>query len=231
MNFEEFFEEFKEQIEILKDNPDYGWEAQDYFTAVMLDYLEDVGEVDSPIICPYRAHGVQLNAYTFDETFETLNIYVSIFYDESEIRTASKTDVDAALKRAMQVYRRATNDLYKSFEKDNDTYEFAHSVFEHKDEIREVCITALTNGNCKPIPFKNLLIGDAEISFNIWDMDRLFRCMSSGKMRETIEIDFANQFEKRIPCLVNKSCDDYEAYLAIIPGDILADIYMEHGSR
>ncbi len=231
MNFEEFFEEFKEQIEILKDNPDYGWEAQDYFTAVMLDYLEDVGEVDSPIICPYRAHGVQLNAYTFDETFESLNIFVSIFYDENEIKTASKSDVDAALKRAMQVYRRATNDLYKSFEKDNDTYEFAHSVFEHKDEIREVCITALTNGNCKPIPFKNILIGDAEVSFNIWDMDRLFRCMSSGKMRETIEIDFAGQFEKHIPCLVNKRCDDYEVYLAIIPGDILADIYMEHGAR
>ena len=231
MNFEEFFEEFKEQIEILKDNPDYGWEAQDYFTAVMLDYLEDVGEVDSPIICPYRAHGVQLNAYTFDENFESLNIFVSIFYDENEIKTASKSDVDAALKRAMQVYRRATNDLYKSFEKDNDTYEFAHSVFEHKDEIREVCITALTNGNCKPIPFKNILIGDAEVSFNIWDMDRLFRCMSSGKMRETIEIDFDSQFDKHIPCLVNKNCDDYEAYLAIIPGDILAEIYMEHGAR
>lgn len=231
MNFEEFFEEFKEQIEILKDNPDFGWEPQDYFTAVILDYLEDVGEVDSPIICPYRGHGVQLNAYSFDEDYEKLNIFVSIFYDEDSIKTASKTDIDAALKRAMQVYRRATNDLYKSFEKDNDTYEFAHSVYEHKDDIKEVCITALTNGNCKPIPFKNVLIGDAEVSFSIWDMDRLFRCMSSGKMRETIEIDFANQFDKRIPCLVNKCCEDYEAYLAIIPGDILAEIYMEHGAR
>ncbi len=231
MNFEEFFDEFKEQIEILKDGPDYGWEIQDYFTAVMLDYLEDVGEIDSPIICPYRAHGVQLNAYKLDEDYEKLNIFVSIFYDEDGVKTTSKTDIDAALKRAMQVYRRATNDLYKSFEKDNDTYEFAHSVYEHKEDIKEVCITALTNGNCKPIPFKNVLIDDAEVSFSIWDMDRLFRCMSSGKMRETIEIDFASQFEKRIPCLVNKCCDDYEAYLAIIPGNILAEIYMEHGAR
>ena len=49
--------------------------------------------------------------------------------------------------------------------------------------------------------------------------------------QETIEIDFAGQFEKHIPCLVNKRCDDYEVYLAIISGDILADIYMEHGAR
>ncbi len=231
MNFEEFFEEFKEQIEIVKGNLDYGWEEQDFFTAVILDYLEDIGETDSPIICPYRTHGVQLNAYCFDEEYELLNIYVSIYYSEKTVKTTSKTDIDAALKRAMQVYRRATNDLYTTFERDNETYEFAHSVYEHKDNIKNVNIVALTNGNCKPIPFKKIMIGDAEVSFNIWDMDRLFRCMSSGKMRETIEIDFSSQFKKKIPCLVNTNCDDYEAYLAIIPGDVLAAIYSEHGAR
>ena len=231
MNFEKFFSEFKEQIEILKDSSDYGWEEQDFFTAVILDYLEEVGEVDSPIICPYRGHGVQLNAYSLENDYETLNLFVSIYYAGDEIKTASRTDIDAALKRVMQVYRRATNDLYKLFEKDNDAYEFAHSVYEHKDEIKQVYITALINGNCKPIPFKNISIGEAEISFNIWDMDRLFRCMSSGKMRETIEIDFENRFEEKVPCLVNKSSDDYEAYLAIIPGDMLAAIYTEHGAR
>lgn len=231
LSFEDFFDEFKEQIEILKDSPDYGWEEQDYFSAVILDYLEDIGEVDSPIICPYRAHGVQLNAYSFEEDYETLNVFVSIYYQDSTVKSAPKADIDAALKRAMQVYRRATNDLYKSFEKDNDTYEFAHSVFTHKDDIKSVIITALTNGNCKPIPLKNITIGSAEISFDIWDMDRLYRCMSSGKMRETIEIDFKTQFEKKIPCLVNTCCEDYEAYLAIIPGDVLAAIYAEHGAR
>ncbi len=231
MSFDKFYEEFREQIEIVKGNSDYGWEEQDFFTAVILEYLEDVGETDSPIICPYRAHGIQLNAYCFGEEYASLNIYVSVYYPEKTAKTASKTDIDAALKRAMQVYRRATNDLYTTFERDNETYEFAHSVFEHKEDIKTVNIIALTNGNCKPIPFKKVMIGEAEVSFNIWDMDRLYRCMSSGKMRETIEIDFGSQFGNRIPCLVNTSCVDYEAYLAIIPGDILASIYSEHGSR
>ncbi len=231
MNFEDFSREFEEQVELAMDTPDYGWEEQDYFTAVILDYLEDAGEADGPVICPYRSHGVQLNAYSFDEDYETLSIYVSIYYNDKEIKNALKTDVDAALKRAVQVYRKATNDLYKSFEKDNDTYEFARSVFEHKGDIKSVIVTALTNVNCNPIPLKSVEIDGAEVSFNIWDMDRLYRCMSSGKMRETIEIDFENQFEDRIPCLVNSSSDVYEAYLAIIPGNILASIYAEHGSR
>ena len=131
----------------------------------------------------------------------------------------------------MQVYRRATNDLYKSFEKDNDTYEFAHSVYKHKADTKHVNIVALTNGNCKPIPFKNVKIGVADVSFSIWDMDRLYRCISSGKMRETIEIDFKEMFGQGIPCLVNKDASEYEACLAIIPGNILASVYAEHGSR
>lgn len=231
MSFEEFFAEFREQIGLLKDNTDYGWEEQDYYTAVMLDYLEDMGEVDSPIICPYRAHGVQLNAYCMGEDYETLTLFVSIYNSEESVKTASKVEMDAALKRAMQLYRRATNDLFMSFERDNDTYEFAHMVNEHKNDIKKVTITALTNGNCNPIPFKNIMIDNTEIAFDMWDMDRLYRCMSSGKMRETIEIDFRELFTSKIPCIINTCCDDYEAYLAIMPGDILASIYDKHGAR
>lgn len=204
MTFDEFFSEFSEQVEFVKDNDDYGWEEQDFFTSVILDYLEDVGEVESPVICPYRAYGVQMNAYVFSEDYEILTIYVSIYYLGNEIKSALKTDIDAAIKRAMQVYRRATNDLYKSFEKDNDTYEFAHSVYKHKADTKHVNIVALTNGNCKPIPFKNVKIGVADVSFSIWDMDRLYRCISSGKMRETIEIDFKEMFGQGIPCRTMK---------------------------
>ena len=49
-------------------------------------------------------------------------------------------------------------------------------------------------------------------------------------MRETIEIDF-KMFGQGIPCLVNKDASEYEACLAIIPGNILASVYAEHGSR
>lgn len=231
MTFEEFFVEFTEQITLLKENDSYGWEEQDFFTAVILDYLEEVGEVESPVVCPYRAHGVQMNAYKFSEDYESLDIFVSVYYTGSDVQSAAKSDIDAALKRAIQIYRRATNDLYKSFEKENDTYEFAHTIYVNKENIKSVNIVALTNGNCKPIPFKNILLDGTEISFNIWDMDRLYRCMSSGKMRETIEIDFESSFSEKIPCLVNQKSDAYDAYLGIIPGHILAAIYAEHGSR
>ena len=37
-------------------------------------------------------------------------------------------DVDAVIKRAIQLYQKAMNDLYTSFEKDNDTYQWRNRI-------------------------------------------------------------------------------------------------------
>ncbi|MBR4341238.1 MAG: AIPR family protein [Lachnospiraceae bacterium] len=231
MSFNDFFRDFAEQINILTDNDNFGWNREDFFTSVMLDYLEEVGEIENSVVCPYRAYGLQINAYAINEDISELTIYVSLYYQENEVQNVAKQDVDAALKRAIQIYRKATNDLYKSFEKDKDIYEFALIISKNKTNIKKVNLVALTNGNCKPIPFNNIKIGEADVSFGIWDMDRLYRCVSSGKMRETIEINFKDVFEYRIPCLANYESDVYDAYIAIIRGDILSAIYADHGAR
>lgn len=198
---------------------------------VMLEYLEDAAEIEDPVICPFRGYGLQLNAYSISEDYENVDIFVSIYNETDSIASVSRTDVDAAIKRAIQLYRKATNDLYESFEKDSDTYEFAISLHNHRDEIKKVRIVALTNGTVKAIAFKNLDLNGVEISFSIWDMDRLYRCTTSGKMRETIEIDFAADYRTTIPCIENRTSEKYSVYLAIISGDLLARIYEEHGPR
>lgn len=231
MTFNDFYHDFSEQIGILLENDNYGWNKEDFFTSVMLDYLEEAGEIENSIVCPYRAYGLQINAYAINEDISEVTIFVSLFYDGPEVQNVAKQDIDAALKRVIQIYRKATNELYKSFEKDKDIYEFALTINDNKANIKKVSLIALTNGNCKPIPFNNIKIGEAEVSFGIWDMDRLYRCVSSGKMRETIEINFKDLFEYRIPCLANYESDVYDAFIAIIRGDVLSEIYAEHGAR
>ena len=72
-----------------------------------------------------------------------------------------------------------------NLKKHNDTYEFAITVFQQKETLQNVRIFALTNGLVKPINFSPITLENTEISFGIWDMDRLYRCATSGKMRET----------------------------------------------
>ena len=79
---------------------------------------------------------------------------------------------------------------------------------------------------------KNQVKDGVNYSFNIWDLRRTYRCVTSGQKREAIEINFQTQYGSVIPCLaMPESQADYSAYVAIIPGEILCKIYAEYGSR
>ena len=230
-SLEQFYTDFMEEIQISVDADMSGWDIEDFFTSLMLEYLEETGETNDYIMCPFRGYGLQLNAYSLSEENTDLSIYVSIYIDNDKPKTVAQTEIDAAIKRAIQLYHKAVNDLYTSFQKDNDTYEFAISLHDHKDDIKNVHICALTNGLVKPIELKQINIGNAEISFSIWDIDRLYRCVMSGKMRETIEIDFQQKFSTTIPCIESRPSDRYRVYLAIVSGELLAGLYDEYRDR
>lgn len=228
---DEFYNRFQEEVLCAADSETSGWTTDDFLTNVMLEYLEDAGEVTSPVICPFRGYGLQMNAYAISEDFESVDIFVSTYSDTEKPRSVPQSDIDAAIKRGIQLYHRAINDLYTAFQKDNDTYEFAITLFQNKDTIKNVRICALTNGLVKPLNLKNITIGGAEVSFSLWDIDRLYRCVTSGKMRETIEIDFEERFQTTIPCIENNTSSHYSVYLAIIGGELLASLYDEFRDR
>ena len=220
-----------EEVEMASEAESSGWTKDDFLTSLMLEYLEEAGDVVDPIMCPFRSYGLQLNAYAISEDFSSLDIFVSILSASETPKSVPQTEVDAAIKRAIQLFQKAVNDLYTSFEKDNDTYEFAITVNKKKEVIKDVRICALTNGLVKPIPLQNISVGNTEVSFAIWDIDRLYRCVTSGKMRETIEIDFTEKYGCTIPCIENKASEKYSVYLAIISGELLSKLYGEYRDR
>ena len=231
ITLEQFYSNLMEEVKMASERETSGWSKEDFLTSIILEYLEEAGEVSDPIMCPFRSYGLQLNAYSIAEDYSSLDIIVTIYSDNEQPRSVSQTDIDTAIKRAIQLYQKATNDLYASFERDNDTYEFAITVNREKSKIKNVRVCALTNGFVKPIPFKNITVGSADVSFSIWDIDRLYRCMTSGKMRETIEIDFAEKYGLTIPCIENANSNKYSVYLAIISGSLLAALYDEYRDR
>lgn len=231
LTIQDFYESFMNEVSMAKDTETFGWEDQDFLTAVMLDYLSDAGEVEDPVVCPFRAYGLQMNAYQLSADGEEVTIFVSLYAENDSLISVSKTDVDAAIKRGIQLYRKATNDLFTSFEKDSDTYEFAKTVHDHKSSIKTAKIVALTNGLVKAMDLKEIELEGVKISFSVWDIERIFKCINSGKQRESIEINFQDQFGTTIPCLKNSACDKYSTYLAIINGQLLADVYEVYGPR
>lgn len=71
------------------------------------------------------------------------------------------------------------------------------------------------------------------VDIDLWPIDRFYEIELAGN-NELIEIDFKEEFDSDgIPCIKGNIGDalDYDAYIGIIPGKLLADIYIEYGSR
>ena len=71
------------------------------------------------------------------------------------------------------------------------------------------------------------------LELELWTIDRLYDLENSG-ISEAVEINFNDDFHfSGIPCLKGEigSGLGYEAYIGIIPGKLLADIYIEYGSK
>lgn len=67
---------------------------------------------------------------------------------------------------------------------------------------------------------------------NIWALERFYELKMSS-MVEPLNITIANYGVAGIPCIKADlgNVTSYEAYLAIIPWKLLADIYLDYGSR
>lgn len=74
------------------------------------------------------------------------------------------------------------------------------------------------------------------LEINLWHLERFFEIENSNN-NDPIIIDIKNDFSelgyKGIPCIKGNIGEDlgYEAYIAIIPGKLLANIYIEYGSK
>ncbi len=74
------------------------------------------------------------------------------------------------------------------------------------------------------------------LEINLWHLERFFE-MENSNSNEPIVIDIASDFSQLgyqgIPCIKGDIGENlgYEAYIAIIPGKLLASIYIEYGSK
>ena len=70
------------------------------------------------------------------------------------------------------------------------------------------------------------------VTFQVWDVTRLKRIHDALSVRDDLVVDFSHLEGGGLPVLpASVGSGDYDGYLAVIPGEVLADIYIRHGSR
>lgn len=208
------------------------------FTRLFLDLLSDAGETENTTVAfDEKDFGTRkqhkINGYAVSDNYETVDLFITIYQPTENITTVPKADIDQATTRISNFFRKA---IYNNYENEvaesSPIFEFAHtlgSFQELRDNLIRVNAFILTNGEYKgEIPSATELSG-YKIYYRVLDINYLFRI--SEESRVPIEIDF-NEEGFQIPCLAASSeNEDYEAYIAIIPGQCLFNLYERFGAR
>jgi hypothetical protein len=214
-----------------------GGSLEQLFTTYAVQLLADGGETADVRITyheslvPRSRH--KINAYAIADNYETLDLFVTVFKCREIPLRIQKSDVDNAAKLLFSFLKKSeSKEYYYGLEESSEIFDFAHTLSASK-ELREnlvrINIFIITDGIYNGgVPVQKELRG-IPVFFRIIDLSYLYNI--SEKEYIPIEIDFQQEgFE--VPCIkASIENEEYQSYLALLPGKVLVSVYEQYGSR
>ncbi|MDQ4121738.1 MAG: AIPR family protein [Acidobacteriota bacterium] len=215
-----------------------GGTLEQIFTQLAVDVLADAGETENVRVAyDEKQLGTKnqhkINAYAEPDNYETIDLFITIFKGADEPVRIPKDEIDTAAKRISNFHRKAKYKNYvNEIEESSPIWDFARTLSSLKaldENLVRINAIILTDGLYPGEIPKNDNISGCPVYFRVVDLNYLYNI--TEKAHVPIEIDFEEDGYE-IPCIVSPSENDqYQSYLAILPGKALATIYERYGSR
>lgn len=235
----QFYTDLRQRIAATAEAGEQGGFAEEIFTGIVLDeYLSATGDTENARECrdvKENAGGQKMhkiNGYALSDGAENLDLFVTIYKGYDEPQRIGRDEVTTAFNQC----RRFLNSAFKGYWQDMDesapAYDFAKEICHNRQAMVRANLFLLTDGDCPVEPPQSDRLDKTELllTYRIIDIRYLAR-IEQGEP-EPIRIDFVERTGKSLPCLsIPTGNDQYETYLAAVPGDVLANVYEEYGAR
>lgn len=181
---------------------------------------------------------VQLDAYSFSPSDGVLNLIVSIFSGSDDPDPILTEEARRTVQAAFRFLTGSVHDsLASSWDESHDAHAVCREIFSFatSGEMTKACIYLISDrplsGSIGKIP--EMAMGPLSVEAHLWDIARLARMEASARGREEIAIDFIGEYGEGIPALAAglDEASQYESYLCVMPGKILASLYDSFGGR
>jgi hypothetical protein len=213
------------------------------FVEYAIERLENNGEIIEGEIAFYENFGLKnrkilIDGYSFDDADNSLTIFQCDYDEAEEIQIITKTDVLNTVSKMKNFIDEVINNNLKDKIQFTDSAHFFANQLEialknnSLNKIKFIVVTTkkLSERVIKRLEYEKVIGIDTEIS--IWDLARFHQFDEENLLQEEIEIDFQKYNSKGIVALeASSNGNDYQAYLSVIPGNILAEMYIEYGSK
>ena len=216
--------------------------TREAFVDESLERLREAGELPDTESCPelltgQRGRRLELDAYAFDEADDSLYLFLAL-RDGGEAMPSSlglSEARDQGFNRLLGFFEQAREGwLTKNTEESRPMWALARRI-ETSGKPAAVRLNILTD---RMVSERLTEIASDQtregipVTFQIWDISRLKRIHEARNVRDDLFIDFSFLSGGGLPVLpAAAGFGDYDAYLAVMPGETLADIYIKHGSR
>ncbi len=237
MNVEEFAHEFLQDV-LAESDADEQF-VEDVFFQKSCEQLMEAGELDAADRVLFRspARGIRVDGYGGDpaEAAGTLNLIILDFHPALEIGRLTGTEMDAAFRRLSNYLRQALDERWRdALEETSPAFGLADLIAQRWRSIARVRFLLVSNRELSERvdgrPAAD--IEGRQVTYSVWDIRRLHGQATVGYGREDIEIDLVEDFGGALPILpAQQSEADHESYLAVVPGQVLAEIYDRWGAR
>lgn len=202
------------------------------FTRIMIEDMTEAGALDDAQPCYYRSYGLEVSGYGFADDGATLDLLVTRYREENPPNNLGRTEMDTAFRRLSTFLERALDGHYRNLEEASPPFDMALGIHQASSQLATVRFFMLTDGISRVKTLPDDRVRDLEVSYHVWDARRLYRYRSSGQQHEPIQIDFEEEFGKKIPCLtVPEAHDGHTSYVTILPGTVLEALYARYGPR
>ena len=232
-------------------NEDINAEAENtarYPVEVFIDSAADILKNDYSLItdmsqCFFsftkgnRAYkSMHIDAACLDLTSNTLDLLYAD-YNDKEIVSITNESIKSKSQILFNFFENSLKGFFKTAEQADPAVQLARDIVRNYSDIHTVHLLIIsTNRLSKSV--KKLVFPDYsfkghtfKVVLDVLDIEGIFRSKLAGFEKEQIIIKCADFGIKGIPCIKAEiETDQYESYLAIVPGTFLADIYKKYSS-
>lgn len=230
ISLEEFHQDFLQSI--LSDAKSRGLMKPQAFFENVCEELISVGDLTpNYTYAEFTKRGMEVFGYDFDNERKILSLLVHQFFQEDEIQTLTKGQIDTKYKRLSTFFEKSINGLYKNLEEAYESYSMAFNIYKwyKENEISKIRLLIISDGkstrNLQNIG--NSFIGNIEVEYRVIDINYLYNIFLSQNSSVEFEIS-----DISIPALiVDTDSDDYKSYLTYMDGLTIAKIYDKFGQK
>lgn len=216
-----------------------------YPIEVFIDSAVDILQNDYALIssmeqCYYEysrgSKSMRIDAAYLDLPMNTLNLLFADF-NQGEVKNITNTFISQKSRLLLSYLENALKDHFKNAEQADPAVQLARDIKLNFSSIGKIHLFIIStdklSGAVKTLSLPDFTYAGTSIPvvLDVLDIEKIYRSRMVGFEKEDLVINCNEYGIVGIPCIkADIETDQYDSYLAIVPGKFLADIYKKYSS-